>query len=182
MRFRSPKCRTSSPQIASALQFAHDLGFVHRDLKPANVVAHEFAPGQRVYKVVDFGVANIRDTNAERLTGPHEFIGTIAYAPPEQLSGMTVDSRADVYSLGAVIFEMLTGRPPFTRARTRWRSWIATSTRRSRERRICRPDLPAWVDFDADQGAREEPRRTMAADRRSRRGVRTGQRRYSAPP
>src|SRR5687767_1701291 len=101
------------PQICSALQFAHDLGFVHRDLKPANVVAHEFAPGQRVYKVVDFGVANIRDTNAERLTGPHEFIGTVAYAPPEQLSGVTVDSRADVYSLGAVIFEMLTGRAPY---------------------------------------------------------------------
>ena len=101
------------PQLCSALQFAHDLGFVHRDLKPANVVAHEFAPGQRVYKIVDFGVANIRDSNQTRLTGPHEFIGTIAYAAPEQLSGTIVDARADIYSLGAMIFEMLTGRPPF---------------------------------------------------------------------
>ena len=101
------------PQLCSALQFAHDLGFVHRDLKPANVVAHEFAPGQRVYKVVDFGVANLRDSNQTRLTGPHEFIGTIAYAAPEQLTGTIVDARADIYSLGAMIFEMLTGRPPF---------------------------------------------------------------------
>jgi serine/threonine protein kinase len=101
------------PQLCSALQFAHDLGFVHRDLKPANVVAHEFAAGQRVYKIVDFGVANIRDSGETRLTGPHEFIGTIAYAAPEQLSGTVVDARADIYGLGAVIFEMLTGRPPF---------------------------------------------------------------------
>jgi serine/threonine protein kinase len=101
------------PSLCSALQFAHDVGFVHRDLKPANIVAHEFAPGQRVYKVVDFGIANLRDTDETRLTGPHEFLGTIAYASPEQLKGDTVDPRSDVYSLGAVVFEMLTGKAPF---------------------------------------------------------------------
>ena len=51
------------PSLCTALQFAHDQGIVHRDLKPANIVAHEFAPGQRVYKVVDFGLANLRDTD-----------------------------------------------------------------------------------------------------------------------
>ena len=75
------------PALCTALQFAHDLGIVHRDLKPANIVAHEFAPGQRVYKIVDFGLANLRDTEETRLTGPHEFLGTIAYASPEQLTG-----------------------------------------------------------------------------------------------
>jgi len=144
------------PQIASALQFAHDLGFVHRDLKPANVVAHEFAPGQRVYKVVDFGVANIRDTNAERLTGPHEFIGTIAYAPPEQLSGMTVDSRADVYSLGAVIFEMLTGRPPYEGPNS---MAIVDRHINSPIPRAAdfRPELPAWVDFALTRALAKNP-------------------------
>ena len=102
------------PSFCTALQFAHDLGIVHRDLKPANIVAHEFAPGQRVYKVVDFGLANLRDTDETRLTGPHEFLGTIAYASPEQLTGAAIDSRSDVYSLGAVVFEMLTGRVPFS--------------------------------------------------------------------
>src|SRR4029453_8089165 len=102
------------PSLCTALQFAHDLGIVHRDLKPANIVAHEFSPGQRVYKVVDFGLANFRATDEPRLTGPQEFLGTIAYASPEQLTGSPVDSRSDVYSLGAVVFEMLTGRVPFS--------------------------------------------------------------------
>ncbi len=101
------------PSICTALQFAHDVGIVHRDLKPANIVAHEFAPGQRVYKVVDFGLANLRDSDETRLTGPHEFLGTIAYASPEQLTGGVVDPPSDIYSLGAVVFEMLTGRQPF---------------------------------------------------------------------
>jgi serine/threonine protein kinase len=105
--------QTIVPSLCSALQFAHDLGIVHRDLKPANIVAHEFAPGERVYKIVDFGLANLRDTDETRLTGPHEFLGTIAYASPEQLTGAPVDARSDIYSMGAVVFEMLTGRQPF---------------------------------------------------------------------
>ena len=104
------------PPICAALQFAHSLGIVHRDLKPANIVGHQFSPGERVFKLVDFGLANIRESNAnDRLTGPHEFIGTIAYASPEQLSGAVVDARSDIYSLGAVVFEMLTGRVPYPR-------------------------------------------------------------------
>ncbi len=112
-RMSITKVQQIVPPLCTALQFAHDLGIVHRDLKPANIVAHEFSPGQRVYKIVDFGLANLRDSDETRLTGPHEFLGTIAYASPEQLTGGDVDSRSDVYSLGAVVFEMLTGRIPF---------------------------------------------------------------------
>ena len=102
------------PQVCSALSLAHQRGIVHRDLKPANIVAHDFAAGERVYKVVDFGVANVRQQPDEtRLTGSHQFIGTVGYASPEQLTGGLVDARSDVYSLGAVVFELLTGRLPY---------------------------------------------------------------------
>ena len=102
------------PPICAALHLAHTHGIIHRDLKPANIVAHEFDNGERVYKIVDFGVANMRESPDEtRLTGAHQFIGTLNYASPEQLTGGVVDARSDLYSLGAVMFEMLTGKVPF---------------------------------------------------------------------
>ena len=102
------------PPLCQALQLAHANGIVHRDLKPANIIAHEFAPGARVHKIVDFGVATIRESTDEtRLTAAHQFIGTVTYASPEQLTGAPADPRSDVYSLGIVAFEMLTGRLPF---------------------------------------------------------------------
>ena len=65
------------PGICAALELAHAHGVVHRDLKPANIVAHEYEPGRRIYKLVDFGVANLRETSIEtRLTAAHEFVGT----------------------------------------------------------------------------------------------------------
>ncbi len=102
------------PELCHALQLAHAQGVVHRDLKPANIIAHEFAPGDRVYKIVDFGVASVFESaDATRLTAAHQFIGTVSYASPEQLSADPVDARSDVYSLAVVAFEMLTGRVPF---------------------------------------------------------------------
>ena len=100
--------------VASALQMAHDRGITHRDLKPANIVAHRYESGDRVYKVIDFGLAAIKATSNEtRLTDPAFFLGTLAYAAPEQLRGEEVTAAVDVYALGVIAYEMLTGARPF---------------------------------------------------------------------
>ncbi len=100
--------------VASAVQLAHDHGITHRDLKPANIVAHRYGSGERVYKVIDFGLASLATVpDATRLTLPFTFLGTLAYAPPEQLAGEPVGPEADQYSLAVVAYEMLTGRRPF---------------------------------------------------------------------
>lgn len=100
--------------VAGAVQLAHDHGLTHRDLKPANVVAHKYASGERVYKVIDFGLVSAKaPADATRLTLPFSFLGTIAYAAPEQLGGEVVGPAADQYSLAVVAYELLTGRRPF---------------------------------------------------------------------
>jgi tetratricopeptide (TPR) repeat protein len=105
-------------QLADALMAAHQRGIVHRDLKPANVA---ITP-DNVVKVLDFGVARdmpdaIDNALAARTTATG-FVGTIGYAAPEQCFGNAVDARADIFSLGVVLFEMLTGRLPFAAADT----------------------------------------------------------------
>lgn len=100
--------------VGGALQLAHDRGITHRDLKPANIVAHCYESGDRVYKVIDFGLAAVAAGSDEtHLTSPFVFLGTLAYAAPEQLRGEPVDARTDVYALGVIACEMLTGRRPF---------------------------------------------------------------------
>jgi serine/threonine protein kinase len=100
--------------VAAALQLAHDHGITHRDLKPANIVAHRYGSGERVHKVIDFGLAAVKEaTDQTKLTGPHMFMGTMAYAAPEQMMGQPADARADVYALGVIAYEMLAGRLPF---------------------------------------------------------------------
>ncbi len=156
-RFSVDDVRRIVPPLCGALQFAHGLGVVHRDLKPANIVAHEFTPGERIYKLVDFGLANIRESRSDaRLTGPHEFIGTIAYASPEQLSAAVVGARSDVYSLGAVVFEMLTGRVPFpgNDPLSVLNGHLNTPAPRPSS---LRTDLPAWIDVTVDRALAKDP-------------------------
>jgi serine/threonine protein kinase len=137
--------RRIAPGICAALQLAHSRGIVHRDIKPANIVAHDYEAGGRVYKLVDFGVANLRQSTIEtRLTGEHQFVGTVAYAAPEQISGREVDARTDVYSLAAVLFEMLTGELPFPGDDLMTVVTAKMADQAPDPMRI-RPDLPAWL-------------------------------------
>lgn len=99
--------------VASALQLAHDRGITHRDLKPANIVTHRYESGERVYKVIDFGLAAMKATSDQtRLTDPQFFLGTLAYAAPEQMRGEEVTPAADIYAIGVIAYEMLTGARP----------------------------------------------------------------------
>jgi len=95
--------------VLSALEYSHRAGIVHRDIKPANVM---LTPTGAV-KVMDFGIARAMADSAGTMTQTQAVIGTAQYLSPEQARGEAVDSRSDLYSTGCLLFELLTGRPPF---------------------------------------------------------------------
>lgn len=99
--------------VGGALQLAHSMGLVHRDLKLQNVVSHRYQSGEVVHKVIDFGLVTLREGDDQTpLTEAHEFLGTVAYAAPEQFAGGRADARSDQYSLGVIAYELLVGTRP----------------------------------------------------------------------
>ena len=102
------RVRAYIAEICAGLEAAHGQGVIHRDLKPANVIV---TPDQRV-KIIDFGLARI--ANLEGMTATGMLLGTPEYMAPEQIKGGQVDARTDLYSLGALTYHALVGRPPFT--------------------------------------------------------------------
>src|SRR4051812_30625952 len=107
------RCLEGAAQVADSLDYAHGVGIVHRDIKPSNVILVGSSPTNEwpvEAKLVDFGVASAEDA---RLTRTGAILGTPAYMAPEQARGdAEVDARADIYGLGATLFEMIAGRPP----------------------------------------------------------------------
>src|SRR5262245_40030239 len=99
-------------QVSAALDEAHRQGIVHRDIKPENILVQTIPGGLQV-KLLDFGIAALRDIKAGRLTRTGGVVGTPHYMSPEQCLGEELDGRSDIYSLGIVLFEMLTGVVPF---------------------------------------------------------------------
>ncbi|MEO6700325.1 MAG: Stk1 family PASTA domain-containing Ser/Thr kinase [Jatrophihabitantaceae bacterium] len=96
--------------VCAALDFSHRSGIVHRDIKPGNVMITKAG----AVKVMDFGIARALADNAATVTAASSVIGTAQYLSPEQARGESVDARSDVYSTGCLLYELLTGHPPFT--------------------------------------------------------------------
>ncbi len=107
LRFSWEEVVMIGKQVCSALQHAHEKGIIHRDLKPSNLMRLE----DGTMKLTDFGIAKDMDVTA--LTGANATVGTAAYMSPEQCRGENITAKSDLYSLGCVFFELLTGRKPF---------------------------------------------------------------------
>ena len=139
--------------IGSALDYAHRHGVVHRDLKPENVL---FQDGQPV--VADFGIAlAVSHAGGHRLTQTGVSLGTPAYMSPEQATGdRAIDGRTDIYSLGTIVYEMLTGEPPHTGA-TAQAIIARVLTERPRPVRAVRPSVPAYIESAVDRALEKLP-------------------------
>ncbi|MGH7233605.1 MAG: serine/threonine-protein kinase, partial [Nitrospiraceae bacterium] len=129
--------------VAEALDYAHGQGVVHRDVKPANIMVGK----NGTVKVMDFGIARMTTANA---TQTKVIIGTPSYMSPEQLNGITVDGRSDVFSAGAVLFELMTGEKLFE-ADTISSLLFKIAHERHRSAGRIRPDLPSCCETILDR-------------------------------
>jgi serine/threonine protein kinase len=113
-RINPKRTATIANQLCDALEAAHAQGIVHRDLKPSNIVILDDPPGRDLIKVLDFGLAkSLKQDSGSLVTNTDALLGTPLYMAPEQIDGRESDQRADLYSLGCMLYEMLAGKPPF---------------------------------------------------------------------
>jgi serine/threonine protein kinase len=140
--------------VADALSAAHAEGVVHRDVKPANIMVADDGS----IRLVDFGLARPEGLDVERVTQTGQFVGTPVYMAPEQFDARGVDARADLYSLGVVLFEMLTGQVPFNAS-----SVMSMAMKHLKDPApapsTLRPDLPPWLDRVVLKCLEKEPSR-----------------------
>ena len=140
-------------ELLDALEFAHEAGVIHRDVKPANVMLD----AQRRVKLADFGVARIQDGSDRSKGGT--LVGTPAFMSPEQISGSKVDRRTDLFSAGIVLYQLLTGAPPYAG------DTVAEILRRVQSEE---PFAPSALDPEVDPVIEGVCLRAMARDPRRR--------------
>jgi eukaryotic-like serine/threonine-protein kinase len=154
-------------QIADGLAAAHNLGIVHRDLKPDNILVTKSHDGREWVKIVDFGIAKATKGDSDQnVTSLGMAVGTPEYMSPEQIAGEELDGRTDLYSLGLVLFNMLTGALPHP-AMTSKQSLVLRLTARPRALADVRPNVPwpARLQVALDRALAPEPKdrfRTVA--------------------
>ena len=130
-------------QLVDALQSAHAQGIVHRDIKPSNILFADDSFQQVV--LTDFGLASLRDDAAHSLTVTGAMVGTPTYMSPEAVRGEACDERSDLYSLGVVLYEMVTGKPPYT-ANTPYSMLMKQTNDPLPSPRSINPHLPVVVE------------------------------------
>jgi serine/threonine-protein kinase len=157
-----PEAQRIATELGSALATAHDHGLLHRDLKPANVFLAKGGDTDRAV-LLDFGLVKpIDDTSISRITQTGAAVGTPMYMSPEQARGDTIDARSDVYGLAAVLFEMVTGAPPFLdRTLATVYARLLTSPAPTASAVAHKP-IPAELDTILAKGLAKDPRERYA--------------------